>query len=52
MPPSLGASFRRREPATLLEEPQAVTNGRVRPTESPGTGLRFDAEALAPYLVT
>jgi L-alanine-DL-glutamate epimerase-like enolase superfamily enzyme len=35
-----------------LEEPQAVTNGRVRPTESPGTGLRFDAEALAPYLVT
>ena len=32
-----------------LEEPQGVTNGRVRPTESPGTGLRFDAEALAPY---
>jgi L-alanine-DL-glutamate epimerase-like enolase superfamily enzyme len=35
-----------------LEEPQVVTNGRVRPTESPGTGLRFDAEALAPYQVT
>jgi L-alanine-DL-glutamate epimerase-like enolase superfamily enzyme len=35
-----------------LEEPQGVTNGRVRPTESPGTGLRFDAEALAPYQVT
>jgi L-alanine-DL-glutamate epimerase-like enolase superfamily enzyme len=35
-----------------LEEPQAVTNGRVRPTETPGTGLRFDAEALAPYLVS
>jgi L-alanine-DL-glutamate epimerase-like enolase superfamily enzyme len=32
-----------------LEEPQAVANGRVRPTETPGTGLRFDAEALAPY---
>lgn len=32
-----------------LEEPQVVANGRVRPTESPGTGLRFDAEALAPY---
>lgn len=33
-----------------LEEPQVVTNGHVRPTETPGTGLRFDAEALAPYL--
>jgi L-alanine-DL-glutamate epimerase-like enolase superfamily enzyme len=32
-----------------LEEPQVVTNGRVSPTETPGTGLRFDAEALAPY---
>jgi L-alanine-DL-glutamate epimerase-like enolase superfamily enzyme len=32
-----------------LEEPQVVANGRVRPTETPGTGLRFDAEALAPY---
>jgi L-alanine-DL-glutamate epimerase-like enolase superfamily enzyme len=32
-----------------LEEPQLVTNGRVRPSESPGTGLRFDTEALAPY---
>jgi len=32
-----------------LEEPQLVTNGRVRPTESPGTGLRFDTQALAPY---
>jgi L-alanine-DL-glutamate epimerase-like enolase superfamily enzyme len=35
-----------------LEEPQVVTNGRVRPTKTPGTGLRFDAEALAPYLVS
>jgi L-alanine-DL-glutamate epimerase-like enolase superfamily enzyme len=34
-----------------LEEPQVVANGRVRPTEIPGTGLRFDAEALAPYRV-
>src|ERR687897_819632 len=32
-----------------LEEPQLVTNGHVRPSESPGTGLRFDTEALAPY---
>jgi L-alanine-DL-glutamate epimerase-like enolase superfamily enzyme len=31
-----------------LEELQVVANGRIRPTESPGTGLRFDAEALAP----
>jgi L-alanine-DL-glutamate epimerase-like enolase superfamily enzyme len=34
-----------------LEEPQRVTNGRVRPTETPGTGLRFDEEKLAPYRV-
>jgi L-alanine-DL-glutamate epimerase-like enolase superfamily enzyme len=34
-----------------LEEPQAVTDGHVRPTDTPGTGLRFDAEALAPYQV-
>jgi 3,6-anhydro-L-galactonate cycloisomerase len=34
-----------------LEEPQRVTNGRVRPTETPGTGLRFDPEALARYRV-
>ncbi len=34
-----------------LEEPQRVTNGRVRPSETPGTGLRFDREALAPYRV-
>jgi L-alanine-DL-glutamate epimerase-like enolase superfamily enzyme len=36
---------------SYLEEPQRVTNGRVRPTETPGTGLRFDTEALAPYHV-
>jgi L-alanine-DL-glutamate epimerase-like enolase superfamily enzyme len=35
-----------------LEEPQVVTNGHVRPTETPGIGLCFDAEALAPYLVS
>jgi L-alanine-DL-glutamate epimerase-like enolase superfamily enzyme len=29
-----------------LEEPQRVENGRVRPTEVPGTGLRFDVQAL------
>ncbi|QIN83457.1 uroporphyrinogen decarboxylase [Rubrobacter tropicus] len=34
-----------------LEEPQKVTNGRVRPTESPGTGLRFDERALDPHRV-
>jgi len=34
-----------------LEEAQRVTNGHVRPSETPGTGLRFDTEALAPYLV-
>jgi L-alanine-DL-glutamate epimerase-like enolase superfamily enzyme len=32
-----------------LEEPQKVVNGSVRPTETPGTGLRFDEEALAPF---
>lgn len=32
-----------------LEEPQRVVDGRVRPTETPGTGLRFAARALAPY---
>ena len=29
-----------------LERPQAVTNGTVRPTDQPGTGLRFDRRAL------
>ena len=32
-----------------LEEPQVVENGSVRPTESPGTGLRFDERALEPH---
>jgi L-alanine-DL-glutamate epimerase-like enolase superfamily enzyme len=32
-----------------LEEPQRVVNGRVRPTDTPGTGLRFDKQALKPY---
>lgn len=32
-----------------LEEPQKVENGRVRPTGTPGTGLRFDERALQPY---
>ena len=32
-----------------LESPQEVRNGRVRPTETPGTGMRFVDGALAPY---
>ena len=32
-----------------LEQPQVVTDGTVRPTDEPGTGLRFDAAALQPY---
>jgi len=32
-----------------LEEPQQVFNGNVRPTEAPGTGLRFSESALALY---
>ena len=32
-----------------LEVPQEVRNGRVRPTETPGTGMRFAERALAPY---
>ena len=34
-----------------LEEPQRVVNGRVRPTEVPGTGMRFAADALRPFRV-
>lgn len=32
-----------------LQEPQRVVNGHVRPTESPGTGMRFDERSLEPY---
>lgn len=32
-----------------LQEPQQVVGGHVRPTEAPGTGMRFDEAALAPY---
>lgn len=32
-----------------LEAPQVVRNGRVRPTDAPGTGMRFDGRALAPF---
>ena len=32
-----------------LETAQQVVNGRVRPTEAPGTGMRFSERALAPY---
>jgi L-alanine-DL-glutamate epimerase-like enolase superfamily enzyme len=34
-----------------LHEPQRVVGGRVRPTEAPGTGLRFDESALEPYRI-
>jgi L-alanine-DL-glutamate epimerase-like enolase superfamily enzyme len=30
-----------------LERPQVVTNGTARPSDDPGTGLRFDRRALA-----
>lgn len=32
-----------------LQTPQRVVNGHVRPSEVPGTGLRFDERALEPY---
>jgi L-alanine-DL-glutamate epimerase-like enolase superfamily enzyme len=32
-----------------LQEPQQVVNGHVRPTEAPGTGMRFDEQVLEPY---
>jgi L-alanine-DL-glutamate epimerase-like enolase superfamily enzyme len=32
-----------------LEAPQVVRKGRVRPTDAPGTGMRFDGRALAPF---
>jgi L-alanine-DL-glutamate epimerase-like enolase superfamily enzyme len=34
---------------SYLEEPQVVTNGTVRPSEGPGTGMRFVAEKLRPF---
>ncbi len=34
-----------------LETPQPVVDGHVRPSETPGTGLRFKPEAMAPYRV-
>jgi len=32
-----------------LEAPQEVRNGRVRPTDVPGTGMRFSAKTLEPF---
>jgi L-alanine-DL-glutamate epimerase-like enolase superfamily enzyme len=32
-----------------LEAPQQVVKGRVRPSEVPGTGMRFSEKALAPF---
>lgn len=34
-----------------LKEPQQVVDGHVRPTETPGTGLRFDERTLERYRV-
>lgn len=34
-----------------LEEPRAVDDGSVRPTESPGTDVRFRDASLAPHRV-
>ena len=34
-----------------LVTPQAVVNGHVRPTDTPGTGMRFDPRAIAPFRV-
>ncbi len=34
-----------------LVAPQRVENGNVRPTETSGTGLRFDERALEPHRV-
>jgi L-alanine-DL-glutamate epimerase-like enolase superfamily enzyme len=33
-----------------LEQPQQLVDGHVRPTETPGTGMRFDQQALARYM--
>ena len=33
-----------------LEEPQQVVNGHVRPTEVPGTGMRFNTDALEHFM--
>jgi L-alanine-DL-glutamate epimerase-like enolase superfamily enzyme len=33
-----------------LVAPQGVIGGRVRPSEAPGTGMRFDEAALRPHL--
>lgn len=32
-----------------LQAPQEVVEGKVRPTDAPGTGMRFDPRALADY---
>ena len=35
----------------VLGHESQVKNGRVRPTEAPGTGMRFDERALARFSV-
>ncbi len=39
----------RLRPRPVPARAAAVENGHVRPTETPGTGMRFDEEKLAPY---
>lgn len=34
-----------------LEQPQVVVDGHVRPTQTPGTGMRFDTASLERYRV-
>ncbi len=34
---------------TAGSQTQKVENGKVSPTETPGTGLRFDESALEPH---
>jgi L-alanine-DL-glutamate epimerase-like enolase superfamily enzyme len=33
-----------------LEQPQQLVDGHVRPTETPGTGMRFEQQVLARYM--
>jgi L-alanine-DL-glutamate epimerase-like enolase superfamily enzyme len=57
MPIAVGESLHSADPIYLekhavaldryLERLQVVTNGTVRPTDEPGTGLRFDRRSLA-----
>jgi len=37
--------------APILAEPLTVRHGRVRPPDTPGTGLEWDEQAVARYRV-